>query len=318
MEKDTKDPMDPKCVVAAAAVVLGTIAYVWSMNQKEKVKSFLDRTRQSLVVAKREELTSDVRKVTFRLPEKDMVLGLPVGKHVKIFGKNVIGSVPGEWNGREDKEAKLNEIERNYTPTSTVNNRGTMELVFKVYFSNTVPRFPDGGKMSQQLDRLRVGDRIDVRGPFGRIEYSGKGMFKIGRNKSKRAKKVGMIAGGTGITPMFQVLQHILNDPEDDTEIYLLFANVSESDILLRKELETFFENHKQFKGLHYTLDRPPTNGSWKYSSGFVNEDMIREHMPSAGEDTVVLCCGPPPMIKYACTPNLLKANHEKDSILVF
>ena len=310
--------MDAKCVAAAAAVLIGTVVYVWSMNRKKKLKSFLDRTRQDLVVVKREELTSDVRRVTFALPQKDMVLGLPVGKHVKIYGKNVVGTVPGEWNGREDKEAKLEEIERNYTPTSVVSEKGSMTLVFKVYFSNTVPRFPDGGKMSQQLDKLRVGDHVEVRGPFGRIEYSGRGAFKIGRNKSKVAKRVGMIAGGTGITPMFQVLQHALNDPEDDTEIYLLFANVTESDILLREELETMFKKHEQFKGLHYTLDRPPTDGSWKYSSGFVNEEMVRKHIPSAGDDAVVLCCGPPPMIKYACTPNLLKANHEKDSILIF
>ena len=98
-----------------------------------------------------------------------MVLGLPVGKHVKIYGKNVVGTVPGEWNGREDKEAKLEEIERNYTPTSVVSEKSvSMTHVFKVYFSNTVPRF-DGGKMSQQLDKLRVGDHVEVRGPFGRI-----------------------------------------------------------------------------------------------------------------------------------------------------
>ena len=312
--------MDPRCVVATV-VALGTVAflYITSMRKKKKKdKAFLDRSRQRLRVVKREELTKDVRKLSFSLPEKDMLLGLPVGKHVKIYGKNVVGCVPGEWNGREDKEAKLDEIERNYTPTSVVSKRGSMDLVFKVYFSNTVPRFPDGGKLSQQLNKLQVGDYVDVRGPFGRIEYCGQGSFAIGRTKSKKCKTVGMIAGGTGITPMFQVLQHILNDPKDDTEVYLLFANVTESDILLREELESYFKQHEQFKGLHYTVDRPPTDGSWKYSSGFVNEDMIREHMPSSGNDTVVLCCGPPPMIKYACTPNLLKAGHEKDSILIF
>ena len=33
-----------------------------------------------------------------------------------------------------------------------------------------------------------------------------------------------------------------------------------------------------------YTLDRPPP--SWAYSSGFINEDMIKEHLPSASADT--------------------------------
>lgn len=35
-----------------------------------------------------------------------------------------------------------------------------------------------------------------------------------------------------------------------------------------------------------YTLDRPPP--SWAYSSGFINEDMIKEHLPSASADTQV------------------------------
>ena len=37
-----------------------------------------------------------------------------------------------------------------------------------------------------------------------------------------------MIAGGTGITPMLQVIREILSNPEDKTEISLIFANQSE------------------------------------------------------------------------------------------
>ena len=38
-------------------------------------------------------------------------------------------------------------------------------------------------------------------------------------------KKLGLIAGGTGITPMLQLVRQILKDPEDKTEVSLLFAN---------------------------------------------------------------------------------------------
>ena len=38
-------------------------------------------------------------------------------------------------------------------------------------------------------------------------------------------KKVGMIAGGTGITPMLQLIRQILKNKEDKTEVSLLFAN---------------------------------------------------------------------------------------------
>jgi len=65
-------------------------------------------------------------------------------------------------------------------------------------------KFVDGGKMSQYLDSLRVGDKMDISGPWGMHEYLGKGNFKSG-TKTLQASKVGMMAGGTGITPMLQV-----------------------------------------------------------------------------------------------------------------
>jgi cytochrome-b5 reductase len=51
-------------------------------------------------------------------------------------------------------------------------------------------------------------------------------------------KKLSMIAGGTGITPMFQIITEIAKIPEDKIEMTLLFCNKTEKDIILRKELE--------------------------------------------------------------------------------
>lgn len=112
-----------------------------------------------------------------------------------------------------------------------------------------------------------------------------------------------MIAGGTGITPMLQLARQITKDPEDHTKISLLFANQTEKDILLRTELEELAKNHpEQFK-LWYTLDSSAED--WKYSTGHVNADIIKEHMFPPDDETIVLMCGPPPMINFACTPNL-------------
>lgn len=55
-----------------------------------------------------------------------------------------------------------------------------------------------------------------------------------------------------------------------------------------------------------------------RYSQGFVDEAMVREHLPPAGDDTLVLLCGPPPMIKFACIPNLEKVGHLKNAIVCF
>lgn len=157
--------------------------------------------------------------------------------------------------------------------------------------------------MSQHLDSLKIGDTIEMRGPKGHLEYLGMGNFTIRKLGQKEAtsyskKKIGMIAGGTGITPMLQVIRAILKNPDDKTEVWLIFANQTEEDILLRQELEAI--PTERFH-LYYTVDRPPEN--WKYGSGFINTAMCRDHLPAPGPDSMVFVCGPPPMIKFACEP---------------
>lgn len=188
-----------------------------------------------------------------------------------------------------------------------------------MYKRGVKERFPDGGKGSQQLDEMKIGDTIEMRGPFGMVEYKGRGVLVHGPRKTAlHVKQIGMIAGGTGITPMLQVLESILRDDHDETRVSLLFANQTEDDILLRKRLEELRKMHPQrFVSLHYTLDRAPQSG-WAYSEGFIDANMIQAHLPKASDDTAILCCGPPPMIKYACRPNLEKLGHEKRSVVVF
>lgn len=45
----------------------------------------------------------------------------------------------------------------------------------QVYFKDTHPKFPAGGKMSQYLENMNIGDTIEFRGPNGLLVYQGKG-----------------------------------------------------------------------------------------------------------------------------------------------
>lgn len=189
---------------------------------------------------------------------------------------------------------------------SSDDDKGFFELVVKIYFKGVHPRFPDGGKLSQHLESLNIGDTIHVRGPSGLLEYNGKGNFNIKPDKKsqpvkKSFKKLGMVAGGTGIAPMLQVVREVLKkNDQDKTQISLLFANQSEDDILLRKELDELAGKYTdQFK-VWYTIDRPSDN--WQFSTGFVSAEMIKEHLPAPNEDTLILLCGPPPMVKFVHT----------------
>lgn len=65
---------------------------------------------------------------------------------------------------------------------------------------------------------------------------------------------------------------------------------------------------------LVYTVSLP----DWKYSTGFVNLDMIKDRLPAPSNDVLVVLCGPPPMIQYACMPNLEKLGHKTDNIFAY
>jgi NAD(P)H-flavin reductase len=70
-------------------------------------------------------------------------------------------------------------VSRKYTPVSWIFEEGKFKLLIKVYFKDVLPQFPEGGKMSQYLNDLTLGDSIIVRGPFGKITYHGNGKLKI-------------------------------------------------------------------------------------------------------------------------------------------
>ena len=129
----------------------------------------------------------------------------------------------------------------------------------------------------------------------------------------------------------------MFRDPEDETCLSLLFANQTEDDILLRKELEAVQTEHPDRFKLWYTVDRP--GEGWQYSSGFVSAEIIQKALfPPSGDNLVsiqqtlpehnsnfssrvskfyylqVLMCGPPPMINFACTPNLDKLGYSQSN----
>lgn len=60
------------------------------------------------------------------------------------------------------------------------------------------------------------------------------------------------------------------------------------------------------------------TYPDWCYATGRVNKAMIEQFLPPPGEDTVILLCGPPGLVKETCLPALKDLGYSPDSILVF
>jgi len=181
--------------------------------------SFLKPQRQPIRLVKKVDISHDTRILRFALSGPASIkLGLPTGKHVVLRG--------------EAQDGKVNI--RAYTPISDESLIGLVEFLIKVYGPST--SFPEGGHLSQVLDSLHLGRTVDVRGPLGQFLYCGYGRWTFGIH-SGRASRIVMMAGGTGITPIYQLIRAIAKDPTDPTEARLVYANRTVEDILLREEL---------------------------------------------------------------------------------
>ncbi|KAJ6120699.1 Eukaryotic molybdopterin oxidoreductase [Penicillium sp. IBT 18751x] len=233
----------------------------------------------------------DTRIFVFDLEHGNQTLGLPIGQHLMI-------KVPDPIT----KEA----IIRSYTPISATNMEGKMELLVKIYFpSDTIP----GGKMTMALNKLSLGAEIECKGPTGRFEYLGHGRVLL-NGKERKVRSFKMICGGTGITPIFQVLRAVMQDPQDPTACVVLDGNRLEEDILCKTELDAYVAVDSRKCTVVHTL----TKGSedWKGRRDRISEKLLMEHA-TPGEESMALLCGPEAMEKSVQTILLDQGWKESD-----
>lgn len=186
-----------------------------------------------------------LRRYRFDLQSPTQILGLPIGQHMSIAATLKVDGEPKQ-------------IVRSYTPISSDENAGYFDLLIKSY-----PQ----GNISRHMGTLNIGDNLQVRGPKGAMVYA-----------PGLVKRFGMIAGGTGITPMLQIIRAIVrgrarNGGKDTTEVDLIFANVNYEDILLKEDLDTLAKEDPGFR-VHYVLNNPP--GEWDGEVGFCTAEMIK------------------------------------------
>ena len=183
--------------------------------------------------------------------------------------------------------------------------------------------------MTVGFHELIVGDTVDFKGPLGSFIWEGKGNIRWKDVPRSGIRHIGLICGGSGITPILQVLRTVLDDEEDtETQLYLLNVNRTETDILCRDELEALHGLHghgspaitgerKAQIRVNYTLSRP--SPQWPFSTGRINDAMLEAHMPPPSGDAVILTCGPEPMIQHTVKPGLTRLGWDiSKSLVVF
>jgi cytochrome-b5 reductase len=212
------------------------------------------------------EISHDTRIFTFGL-EEGKALGLSTCACILMKGVD----------GPEDAEGKP--IIRPYTPVSTNAMLGQFELMVKVY--------PDG-KMSQFLDTLDVGKPMHFKHVGGnvKIQYPFDGK-----------KEIGMIVGGTGITPMIQALHCTLGNKEDASKVAMLYGSKTSQEILAKETLDAWAAScSDRFQVTHVLSHEPEEGSDWTGARGFITREMIEASFPKPDSDCLIFVCGPPPL----------------------
>lgn len=247
-------------------------------------------------LCKKVSVSSDTRIFSFALEHDVQSFGLPTGQHVMLKA--------------EDDSPEKNSIIRAYTPISQTDKKGVVDVLIKIYFST--PTIP-GGKMGMALEKLAIGSSVEFKGPIGKFKYLGKGRVSINDNE-RSVRSFRMICGGSGITPIFQVLRAVIQDRDDPTSCVVLDGNKKEEDILCKDELDSFEAADSKRCTIMHTL----TDGSslWSGQRGRISEQHLKDYV-SPTESCMVLVCGPKPM-EQSAHKILLQLGWDESDIVFF
>lgn len=213
-----------------------------------------------LKLAKAWETTHNTKHFVFELANKDDVSGL----------------VNASCLMTKFVTPKGNNVIRPYTPISDVDDKGAIEFMIKKY---------DGGKMSTHIHDLKINDTLSFKGPIVKWKW-----------EPNQYKSIALIGGGTGITPLYQLLNEITKNPEDKTKVNLYYGNLTEKDILIKKELDTIADKYKDQVNVVYFLDKAPEN--WEGQTGYISKEFLQSNLPGPSKDSKVFVCGPPGLYK--------------------
>jgi cytochrome-b5 reductase len=208
------------------------------------------------VVLKSVRVSHNTKLIRFEIPH-GRSLGLPIGKHITL-------RVRVDSNNDHSSCAEVSKVMRAYTPTSRPNQTGYFDLLIKSY---------EFGKMSTYLHSLRPGQSVDVRGPLGRFKYT--------PSQFPAPHCMGLIAGGTGITPCLQVLRCALEGDAaiNDTNCFtLLYQNRTFEDILLKEELDLLEKKFSSRLRVVYFL----SNCSESYEGvvrGYIDKAAVKKYL---------------------------------------
>eukprot|EP00756_Hemistasia_phaeocysticola_P008570 Hpha_TRINITY_DN14666_c1_g1::TRINITY_DN14666_c1_g1_i1::g.48464::m.48464/K00326/E1.6.2.2; cytochrome-b5 reductase len=260
-----------------------------------------------LTLKEKTQVTKDSICLSFSIPGLKK-LGLRAGEHVYL----IVTTPGGE------------PVLRPFTPVKEEN--GTVDFVIKVY--KPCERHPQGGEMSQLLDKLKIGNTVECRGPYGRISYLGNSLFRIsqqadggGKVDKTQVRYLNFVCGGTGVTPVISILTAIAQESAEVTPaVKVIVANHTVNDILCHETLD-LVSNHPKITVIHAIShahvgkDANPLNHV--PVTGRITAKMLGEHLNPPQHNTLSLVCGPSRFMASAYE-FLFQLGHHSNTVLEF
>lgn len=143
-------------------------------------------------------------------------------------------------------------------------------------FETTVDLKP-GGIGSQFLQNLNFGDEIELLAPMGN--------FTIDKNLGEQA--IVLVATGSGISPFYSMIQDLLQEKQDQRQIWLFWGLRYAQDLFWQDEFALLKDHFPNFN-FHPVLSRAPED--WPLCRGRVTDCLSVHQLPEFEKVGYYLC----------------------------
>jgi NAD(P)H-flavin reductase len=154
------------------------------------------------------------------------------------------------------------------------------------------------GVVTKAMSKLKRGDEIGVRGPFG-------ASWPV---EDAAGKDVVIVAGGIGLAPLRPVVYALIANRDHYERAFLLYGGRESKQLLFRGELDRWRDGG----ALDIDLTVDIAGAEWRGSVGVVPSLLARTVFDPS--NAVALVCGPEAMIRFTATA-LIDRGLDPDSI---
>lgn len=181
------------------------------------------------------------------------------------------------------------QAERSYSIASPPEETGHIAL--------TVERLEDGEVSPYLVDELRVGDKLELRGPIG-------GYFVW---EAQMGGPLLLVAGGSGIVPLMAMIRH-RQRVGNQVATRLIYSSRNYEDIIYCDELDRLASADRMLEVVH-TLTRTQPPG-WTGYHRRIDAELLGESAWPSEQRPLAFICGPTSFVETAAA-GLLSLGYE-------